>query len=323
MVSIFKKSSGEESIDIISAFNLWNSLRARYGSIETIQMYRNFIHDREFDLMLNRFLNSFIKESKILEDELSRYTVPLPKRHAVDIRIDKKLDELTDRYIYRRIFEDLVTQMMVLGRAYRTTTTNDRLRELFKNALLGHAYQFQILYKFGKLKSWEDNPPAFKTNKPIKAEEISVGEAFHLWDHLNSRYDQLELVQLYISFAHDISFIAVLDIGLITLKKQIDTIEGLCVKFSVHVPERPPAKIVQRIDPEVMEDQFMYRILLTGIQNSVDLHMRAVMETVRNDNLRKVFIDLFKTEMNNYDRALKYGKAKGWIKTLPMYGESV
>jgi len=323
LVSIFKKSTGGEGIDIIAAFNLWNSLRARYGSIETIQMYRNFIHDREFDLILNRFLSSFIKESKILEDELSRYTVPLPKRPAVDIRIDKKLDELTDRYIYRRIFEDLVTQMMVLGRAYRTTTTNDRLRELFENALLSHAYQFQILYKFGKLKSWEDNPPAYKPSKPIKTEDISISEAFHLWDHLNSRYDQLELIQFYISFAHDTSFIAVLDIGLITLKKQIDTIEQLCIKYSVQVTERPPAKIVQRVDPEIMEDQFMYRVLLTGIQGSVDLHMRSVLETVRNDGLRKIFIDLFKIEMNNYDRALKYGKAKGWIKTPPMFGELV
>lgn len=321
MVSIFKKSSGEEVIDIISAFNLWNSLRARYGSVETLQMYRNFIHDRDFDLMLSRFLNTFIKESKILEDESARYMVTLPKRPAVDIRIDKKLDELTDRYIYRRIFEDLITQMFVLGRAYRTTTTNDRLRELFKNALLGHAYQFQILYKYGKLKSWEDSPPAYKPSKPIKNEDLSVSEAFHLWDHLNFRYDQLELAQFYISFAHDTSFVAVLDMGLIILKKQIETFEELCLKYSVHVSERPPAKIVQRIDPEAMEDLFMYRILLSGIQDSVDLHMRAVLETVRNDSLRKIFIDLFKVEMSNYDRFLKYGKAKGWIKIPPMYGE--
>ena len=323
MISFFKKSSGKEAIDIIAAFNLWNSLRARYGSIETLQMYRNFIHDRDFDLMLSRFLSSFLKESKILEDEGARYTVTLPKRPAVDIRIDKKLDELTDRYIYRRIFEDLVTQMVVLGRSYRTTTDNDRLRELFKNALLGHAYQFQILYKFGKLKSWEDNPPAYKPSKPIKTEDLSISEAFHLWDHLNFRYDQLELVMFSISFAHDISFIAVLDMGLIILKKQIDKLEELCIKFSVHVPERPPAEMVQRIDPEAMEDQFMYRILLSGIQNSVDLHMRAVMETVRNDSLRKTFIDLFKDEMSSYDKFLKYGKAKGWTKTPPVYGELV
>jgi len=318
LFSIFKKSSSnEEVIDIIGAFNLWNSLRARYGSIETLLMYRNFIHDRDFDLLLSRFLSSFIKESKALEDEAARYIVTLPKRPAVNIRIDKKLDELTGRYIYRRIFEDLVTQMVVLGRAYRTTTHNDRLRELFKNALLGHAYQFQILYKFGKLKSWEDNPPAYKPSKPVKTEDLSISEAFHLWDHLIIRYDQLELVMFSISFAHDTSFIAVLDMGLIILKKQIDELEELCLKYSIHLPERPPAEMVQRIDPEAMEDQFMYRILLSGIQDSIDLHMRAVMETVRNDSLRKIFIDLLKDEMSSYDKFLKYGKAKGWTKIPP------
>lgn len=323
MGSLLKKISGEEVIDIFAAFNLWNSLRARYGSIETLQLYRNFIHDRDFDLLLSHFLDTFIKESTVLEDEAARHAVTLPKRPAVDIRIDKKLDELTDRYIYRRIFEDLITQMMVLGRAYRTTTNHDRLRELFKNALLGHAYQFQTLFKFGKLKSWEDNPPAYKTSKPMKNEDLSISEAFHLWDHLNFRYDRLELVNYFIRSAHDTSFIAVLDMGLVILKKQIGTIEELCLKYSVHVPERPPAEMVQPIDQEVMEDQFMYRILLLGIQNSVDMHMRAVLETVRNDSLREIYIDFFKAEMSSYDRFLKYGKAKGWIKVPPMYGELV
>lgn len=322
MFSLFKKSS-EEAIDIIAAFNLWNALRARYGSIETLQLYRNFIHDRDFDLMLSRFLSTFTNESKILEDEAARFSVTLPKRPAVDIRIDKKLDELTDRYIYRRIFEDLVTQMVVLGRSYRTTINNDRLRDLFKQAVLGHAYQFQILYKFGKLKSWEDNPPAYKTSKPTKSENLSISEAYHLWDHLSFRYEQLELVMFSISFAHDTSFIAVLDMGLIIVKKQIDKLEELCIKFSVHVPERPPAEMVQRIDPEAMEDQFMFRILLTALTNSVELHMRAVMETVRNDGLRKIFIELFKDEMSAYDKFIKYGKAKGWTKIPPMYGELV
>lgn len=321
MVSIFKKSASEETIDIIAAFNLWNSLRARYGSIETLQLYRNFIHDRDFDLMLSRFLHTFIKESKILEDEATRCTVPLPKRPAVDIRIDKKLDELTDRYIYRRIFEDLVTQMVVLGRSYKTTTNNDPLRELFKNALLGHAYQFQILFKYGKLKSWEDHPPAFKPSKTLQNDDLSISEAFNLWDHLNFRYDQLELIQFYSSFAHDTSFIAVLDMGVILLKKQINTFEELCLNYNVHVPERQPASIVQRIDREAMEDQFMYRILLSGVQDALDLHMRAIQETVRNDSLRKLFIDLFKVEMSANDKYLKYGKTKGWINIPPMYGE--
>ncbi|WP_298197288.1 DUF3231 family protein [Desulfosporosinus sp.] len=157
----------------------------------------------------------------------------------------------------------------------------------------------------------------------MKTEDLSISEAFHLWDHLNLRYDQLEIVMFSISFAHDTSFIAVLDMGLIIIKKQIEKLEELCLNYSVQVPERPPAEMVQRIDPEAMEDQFMYRILLTGLQNSIDLHMRAVMETVRNDSLRKTFIDLFKDEMSSYDKFLKYGKAKGWTKTPPTYGALV
>ncbi len=310
-------------MDIIEAYNIWNSLRTRYGSIETFQMYRNFVHDRDFDLLLASFLNTYLKEAKILEDNAARYSVTLPNRPAVEIRIDDKVDAFTDRFIYRKIFEDLISEIFALSRAYRTSTTNDSIREVFKDAILGHASQFEVFYKYGKLKGWEADPPAFKPPKPMKKEELSVSEAFHIWDHLNYRYDQLQTNQFYASFAHDESFIVILEIGIKVLKKQIEEFEQMSLEYGVHVPERPPVKMVQRIDPEAMQDQFMYRTLLSGIQESVDLHMRAVLQTVRNDSLREVFIELLKAEMKMYDKFLKYGKAKGWTKIPPMYGEIV
>ena len=106
MVSIFKKTSLED-VDIIEAYNIWNSLRARYGSIETFQMYRNFVHDRDFDLLLTSFLNTYLREAKILEDNASRYSITLPNRPAVDYRVDDKVDAFTDRFIYRKIFEEI------------------------------------------------------------------------------------------------------------------------------------------------------------------------------------------------------------------------
>jgi len=42
----FKKVKGtEERLDIQEAFNIYNLLRERYLSTQTIQLFKNFVHD--------------------------------------------------------------------------------------------------------------------------------------------------------------------------------------------------------------------------------------------------------------------------------------
>lgn len=57
----------------------------------------------------------------------------------------------------------------------------------------------------------------------------------------------------------------------------------------------------------------MYEVILSGMQSAIDLHVRAVIETIRNDSLRRIFYQLFQAELKMHERILKYGKAKGWI----------
>lgn len=64
------------------------------------------------------------------------------------------------------------------------------------------------------------------------------------------------------------------------------------------------------------------RNILTGIQGSIGLYVRAAIETVRNDELRKLFMDYLKEELSMYKNFVKYGKVKGWIKIVPTYHEN-
>lgn len=320
MISIFKAAKGSTpQIDSIEAFNIWNLLRTRYMSIETHTSMRNFVHDRDFLLLIDKFIMDFNGQAKLLEKEAEKYKLKLPSRPPKSLKFSTEIQEITDHFVYRRLFSDLLAELLAINRAVRTSTTNDNLRKEFVDALLGHLINFQTLYKFGKLKGWTDVEPAFKTAKPTKREMVSVSEANHLWDHISQRYDQLQLTQIYLSFVHDMDFEMLLKQGEKILKEQVALLEKLAEQYEVPLPFRPPATQQATIDPEIMEDRFVFRTILTGIQSTIDLHITAVIETIRNDSLRDVFMNLLKHELKSYDGYIRFGKMKGWSKVVPMY----
>ena len=323
-ISVFKRArGGKEQIDIQEAFNIWNLLRARYLSAQTIQLFNNFVHDRELSILLNTFLGHFKEQISILETHGKKFKIALPKRPPLDIKFATSLNEITDEYIYLKIFADLMAQLFSLTHALRSSTTNDAFRDYVIGDLTIHIKDFEKLYKFGKLKGWEEVAPAYKTALPVTREQLSTSEAFHIWDHLSQRYDQLQLNNYFYGFAHDSDFQAILKAGQVILNRQINMLEQQALYYEVTLPKRPAASEKSPIDPETMTDQMMYGFLFGGIIGSIDLHIRAIIETVRNDTLRQLWLNLFKEEINIYNRFLKYGKAKGWTKAVPIFGEPV
>ena len=67
----------------------------------------------------------------------------------------------------------------------------------------------------------------------------------------------------------------------------------------------------------------MYNSILGWLLNALDTHVRAIIETVKNDALHKLWADLLSTELEYYDKYLKYGKMKGWTRAVPIYGEPI
>ena len=60
LISIFKKVKGEnERIDIQEAFNIYSLLRARYVSTQTVQLFKNFVHDVGWEIILDGFMKNF------------------------------------------------------------------------------------------------------------------------------------------------------------------------------------------------------------------------------------------------------------------------
>jgi len=247
----------------------------------------------------------------------------MPNRPPLDIKFATRINDITDSYIYKKIYHDLVAQLMSLIHAVRSTGTNDNLRKIFIQDLIIHFEDFDTLYKFGKLKGWEETYPVYKTSINQLEEQLSASEAFHIWDHITMRYEQIELIGIFTGFAHDTEFKVILQHGLYTFSKQIDTLEQLALKLNVPLPDRPALPVVSPIDPEIITDKFMYQIILSWELASLDAHVRAIIETIRNDKLRKLWSGFLNTELDYYDKYLKYGKMKGWTRVVPIYGEPV
>ncbi len=319
-ISVFKKGQ-QEQLDVQEVFNIWNLLRARYYSMELVKFFTNFVHDREFSLVLSTLLKHYTKQASILEKEGKKFKIKVPERPPYDLNISVRIEAITDKFIFRSVYNGLIAQLFSLMTAYRTSTTNDGIRQIIAEDLKEHLNDFELLYKYGKLKGWQSDPPAYKTAKPVTNEPLSVSEAFHIWDNLSHRYDQFHLTQLFLEFAHDKEFRAILTQGLNSLTKEISVLEEISVKYEIAMPDRPAASASAALDPESMQDFFMYAVILKGIQDAIDLHVRAVIESIRNDSVRNLLMDYFQKEMQIHERLLKYGKMKGWTKIPPIHNE--
>lgn len=324
LISLIKKGKKrEDTIDIQEAFNIYNLLRTRYVSTQTVQLFKNFVHDLDWEIILNKFQKNFGRQIKKLEELGEDFRIIMPNRPPLDVKFATRINDITDEYIYKKIYHDLVAQLMSLIHAVRSTNTNDNLRNIFIQDLTIHFEDFDTLYKFGKLKGWEETYPVYKTSINQLEEQLSTSEAFHIWDHITMRYEQIELMGVFSNFAHDTEFKVILQHGLYIYNKQVNKLEQLALKLNVPLPNRPALPVMSPIDPETVTDKFMYRIILSWELSSLDTHVRAIIETIRNDSLRKLWSGLLNTELEYYDKYLKYGKMKGWTRVVPIYGEPV
>lgn len=94
-ISIFKKSSGKAQIDIQEAFNIFSMLRARYISVQTVQVFRNMVHDRDLDLILGTVLDNFKSQVAALEKEGKKCSLNMPDQPPLDTQIATSPNEIT------------------------------------------------------------------------------------------------------------------------------------------------------------------------------------------------------------------------------------
>ena len=153
-------------------------------------------------------------------------------------------------------------------------------------------------------------------NKP----NMDAGEVFTLWDMLVSRYDIIMKTQIYQNFTHDLDLKAILSVGLtVTLDKQAKLLENEMNIYRLPLPVRNPNTVNLPSHSEVIDDEFIYRDVFFGIQGFLDYHARMIRSITTNDKFRKQIIEMAIEELYMFDKLVKFGKLKGWLKVPPIY----
>lgn len=314
----------QQQLDAQEAYNLWDMLQSRYGTLEQIQIFQNFIHDIDFSTLVKITLYTVFEDQiNELEKEMSNYGVSLPNRPPKTVRIPTNIEAVEDRFIAGIFLTVLQENVSMHLRAIRASLTNDSVRRLFIKYLRDELGLYDKAIKYFKLKGWVGTPPIYPQSPPGTQEKIDTGEAFHLWDHLSSRYDSLQITQIYRNFAHDPDFATVLLVGLmLVLEKQVNILEKEMDHFGLPLPPRPPKTAVTVQNKDVLTDELMFRQVFTGMQFMLELHSSAIKQNATNDRMRKIYSDFLWEELTLIDAWIKYGNAKGWLRPTPRYKES-
>lgn len=156
-----------------------------------------------------------------------------------------------------------------------------------------------------------------KSTKELQS-ELSTTEAWHIWDMLRSRYDVINQTNILVNFVIDKDFKAVLNLGIKELNTQVNKLEKITQKYGITVPGKNAVPPNITISVSEIDDQFVYRFIIQGIQAFLQIHLSSFIQST-NPALRQVFKEFFIDEIETYDKFIEYGKLKNWISLPPTY----
>jgi hypothetical protein len=128
-------SEKQQHINVSEAFHLWNHLMQRYNTLFVTETMEMFVRDSDLKLILVTGNKNLNKSIKILEKEMMAYGIPLPVRPPKQTQTTTKIEEISDRHIYRRILRGIQSFLPTHTMAFVHSTT-PKIRELFMAFLI-------------------------------------------------------------------------------------------------------------------------------------------------------------------------------------------
>ncbi len=319
--SIHKPTNKKQNlVNTQEVYTLWDLLVSKYTSLDQLNIYFNYTHDVELKALLQSYISENKRDVIELESYIAKHAImaPRPPRKEVFTSADTEViqDELIGNWLLL-MYQGLIEMKL---RAVRTSVTNDHIRDLFIKYTKKATNTLDSLIKYLKAKGWINQPPMYP-NIPLTAKEkIDTSEAFHLWDLLTFRYDNIEQTQLYSTLAHDGDFKMIMKKGLQdVLKKQAKLLEKELKHFAIPFPTQAKSIYTNIPNTELVDDPYLYKVLVMGMQTATVVHAQAVKQSTTNDRIRKIFIKLLMEEISAASNMIKFGKLKGWANSPPSY----
>lgn len=151
-----------------------------------------------------------------------------------------------------------------------------------------------------------------------KQSYLTVGEVFHIWNHLVLRYQIIETTNILANFAKDEELKVVIKMGADSLQEQVDTLEQLMNEYGIPFPPRSPKDANSTLGVEVITDRYIYNHILSGIKSMIPSHAGGFIHS-NSSKIRSMFRNFLLKEMDLYDKLFEYGKLKGYPTEAPVY----
>lgn len=157
-------NSNTDTIHVGEAYSLWSQAAARYDTLELAQHMENLIHDKDLKALVKFGISSIIQpQINRIEDFANKHKVSLPDRPPKNANAAKVTDALGDEEIFRIIFDGVQTALLLHIKEINLST-NDSLRNMYKDFLKIDLDNYESMIKYGKLKGWIKNPPKYELN---------------------------------------------------------------------------------------------------------------------------------------------------------------
>lgn len=148
-------------INVSEVFHLWNHLVQRYYVVSVTNTLEAYAKDNEFKIILGVGRKTIQEHIDFLEKEMMAYGIPLPIRHPKQTKITSNLEQISDRYIFRRIFRGIQGFLPTHTLAF-VHSTSPNIRQVFMNFLVEEMKVYDRMVEYGKLKGYTINPPTYK-----------------------------------------------------------------------------------------------------------------------------------------------------------------
>lgn len=113
-----------------------------------------------------------------------------------------------------------------------------------------------------------------------KESQLNVEEAYALWDITNVIYQGIDMIQIWIIYAHDLDLRKILQKNLQKLQKRSGVLEKKLKKYSINGPNRPRAeKMTVSTNSELLTDENIGKYLALFVQEKLELLFKAILLT--------------------------------------------
>ncbi|MDA8333898.1 MAG: DUF3231 family protein [Peptococcaceae bacterium] len=162
MNNIFSSNKAESNINAGEAHTLWSQLQSWYDVLELTEVFLNYTRDVDLRTLLKHCAELTRQRISTLENTMQHYKIAFPPCPSKIVESHAESDILTDRIIYRTIFDIGQAALLVHANSLNICE-NDSLRKVFGDFLANQIKICDTVAKFGKSKGWLHYPPAYKS----------------------------------------------------------------------------------------------------------------------------------------------------------------